>query len=35
MCPELSYNQQQSTENVVKNFVSEWRPAMRAEGGAV
>lgn len=35
MCPELSYNHQESTENVAEKFVSRWRAVMRAEGGTV
>lgn len=34
MCPELSYNHQASTENVAEKFVSQRRPAVKAEGGA-
>lgn len=35
MCPELSYNHHASTENVPEKSVSQWRPAVKAEGGAL
>lgn len=35
MCPELSYNHQASTENVPEKSASQWRPAVKAEGGAL
>lgn len=35
MGPEVGCNHQESTENVAEKFVSQWRPGMRAEFGAV